>query len=92
MLPTMTRGHVSLVKKDVVMTTCAVLPGASGGALCDFKGQLVGVVTCNIMNTAEGLSYPRVNMNIPVHSILPVLRRYIQSDGGSTIKLIRLYF
>lgn len=79
--PTVTKGVVSKVIKlnnipVMLQTTCAVHAGASGGAVVNMKGQLVGIVVCNAKDTSSGASYPHVNMCVPIATVAEVLKEY----------------
>lgn len=79
--PTVTKGVVSKVIKlnntpVMLQTTCAVHAGASGGAVVNMKGQLVGIVVCNAKDTSSGASYPHVNMCVPIATVAEVLEKY----------------
>ncbi|KAL8558735.1 hypothetical protein ACOMHN_036402 [Nucella lapillus] len=82
--PSVTSGVISKVirVKDVpvmIQTTCAVHPGASGGALVDSKGRLLATVVCNTRDNSSGASFPHVNMSIPVLSVWPVISRFLHT-------------
>ncbi|XP_021349458.1 peroxisomal leader peptide-processing protease-like [Mizuhopecten yessoensis] len=89
--PTVTKGIVSKVirvrnQPVMIQTTCAVQAGASGGAVVDMEGRLVGLVVCNARDTSTGASYPHINMSVPIATIIPVLDSYIESGDKSVLR------
>ncbi|XP_033752155.1 LOW QUALITY PROTEIN: peroxisomal leader peptide-processing protease-like [Pecten maximus] len=89
--PTVTKGIVSKVIRVrnhpvMIQTTCAVHAGASGGAVVDTEGRLVGLVVCNARDTATGASYPHINMSVPIATISPVLDSYMESGDKSVLR------
>jgi S1-C subfamily serine protease len=82
-LPTVTRGIVTLVSHPMAMvqTTCCVQSGASGGALFRSTGHLVGLISCNIMDTSTGAIFPRINMAVPASVLVEPLNDFLRSGG-----------
>jgi S1-C subfamily serine protease len=81
--PTVTRGIVTLVSDPVALlqTTCCVQSGASGGALFRCTGHLVGLITCNVMDTSTGAIFPRINMAVPANVLAEPLHQFLRSGG-----------
>ena len=81
--PTVTRGIVTRVSDPVAMlqTTCCVQSGASGGALFRHTGDLVGLISCNIMDTCTGALFPRINMAVPASVLAEPLNDYLRTGG-----------
>lgn len=81
--PTVTRGIVTLASNPVAMlqTTCCVQSGASGGALFRCTGDLVGLISCNIMDTSTGALFPRINMAVPASVLAQPLNDFLRSGG-----------
>lgn len=79
--PTLTRGHVSQTHKSMIKTTCAVLPGSSGGAIFRPEGNLLAIIVSNIRMDDVRVVYPRVNMTIPILAIYDVIQEFLYSDG-----------
>jgi S1-C subfamily serine protease len=81
--PTVTRGIVTRVSDPVAMlqTTCCVQSGASGGALFRSTGDLVGLISCNIMDTCTGALFPRINMAVPTSVLAEPLNDYLRTGG-----------
>ena len=81
--PTVTRGIVTRVSDPVAMlqTTCCVQSGASGGALFRSTGDLVGLISCNIMDTCTGALFPRINMAVPASVLAEPLNDYLRTGG-----------
>ncbi|XP_069681475.1 peroxisomal leader peptide-processing protease [Periplaneta americana] len=73
LLPTVTRGVVAHVSDPaaVLQTTCCIQSGASGGPLFRHTGELLGIVSCNTLDTDSGALFPRINMAVPA-SVLAV--------------------
>jgi S1-C subfamily serine protease len=81
--PTVTRGIVTLVSDPMAMlqTTCCVQSGASGGALFRCTGDLVGIISCNIMDSSTGATFPRINMAVPANVLVEPLNDFLRSGG-----------
>jgi hypothetical protein len=81
--PTVTRGIVTRVSDPVAMlqTTCCVQSGASGGALFRCTGDLVGLISCNVMDTCTGALFPRINMAVPASVLTKPLNDYLHTGG-----------
>lgn len=84
--PTATEGIVSkLVNIDgvteMIQTDAAVHKGNSGGALVDFHGNLVGLVTFIAKPTESKYAFPRNNYSIPIQ-YLQILRDFSQTLDG----------
>jgi len=66
-------------KQVLIQSTCAVHPGASGGALVNERTrQLCGIIVCNTKDAICSASYPHINLSIPSTIILPALKEYLQ--------------
>ncbi|KAK8952359.1 Glyoxysomal processing protease, glyoxysomal [Platanthera zijinensis] len=57
----------------MLQTTAAVHPGASGGAVINSKGHMVGLVTSNARH-GGGTIIPHLNFSIPCAALEPVFR------------------
>lgn len=57
----------------MLQTTAAVHPGASGGAIINSKGQMVGLVTSNARH-GGGTIIPYLNFSIPCAALEPVFK------------------
>ncbi|XP_060081373.1 peroxisomal leader peptide-processing protease-like [Ylistrum balloti] len=91
--PTVTKGIVSKVihfrnQPVMIQTTCAVHAGASGGAVVDMEGRLVGLVVCNARDTSTGATYPHINMSVPIATISPILDSYLESGDKSVLRAL----
>lgn len=80
-MPTLSKGIVSDSKDYMLKTTCSVHPGASGGAVLDKSGALIGIIVCNARLDENGTVYPRINMAIPILAVYPVIENYITTGG-----------
>ncbi|GAA0438482.1 trypsin-like peptidase domain-containing protein [Virgibacillus salarius] len=64
---------------EVIQTDAAINPGNSGGALINIKGQLIGINSMKINETAvEGLGFA-----IPIDSAMPIITE-LESKGEVT--------
>ncbi|KAK6191845.1 hypothetical protein SNE40_003434 [Patella caerulea] len=93
--PTITSGVISKVIKVnnvpvMIQTTCAVHPGASGGALVNEDGRLVGIIASNTKDTESGACFPHVSMVIPAITIWPVISTFIHSHDVNILKQLRI--
>jgi len=90
--PTVTRGIVTRVSDPVAMlqTTCCVQSGASGGALFRSTGDLVGLISCNIMDTCTGALFPRINMAVPASVLAEPLNDYLRTGGKQMCVCVRV--
>ncbi|KAJ3698861.1 hypothetical protein LUZ61_002566 [Rhynchospora tenuis] len=57
----------------MLQTTAAVHPGASGGAVVNSDGRLVGLITSNAKH-GSGSNIPHMNFSIPCKSLEPVFK------------------
>ncbi|KAJ8958668.1 hypothetical protein NQ318_016393 [Aromia moschata] len=86
--PTLTKGCISQLSPSMVKTTCSIHPGASGGAILDDDGLLVGVIVCNIKFHESGTAviYPRVNAAVPYSAVADTISKFMEirdlSVGG----------
>ncbi|XP_041365771.1 peroxisomal leader peptide-processing protease-like [Gigantopelta aegis] len=74
----------------MIQTTCAVHPGASGGALIDKHGHLVGIVVCNAKDVSSGACFPHVNLSIPMNTIWPVIHKYCSGGDVGVLNSLHL--
>ncbi|NBJ69821.1 MULTISPECIES: trypsin-like peptidase domain-containing protein [Clostridia] len=64
---------------EVIQTDAAINPGNSGGALINIRGQLIGINSMKINQTAvEGLGFA-----IPIDSALPIMEE-LETEGKIT--------
>lgn len=92
---TVTVGYISALDRNInedlnslslIQTDAAINPGNSGGALVNALGQLVGINTVKISDTAvEGIGFA-----IPVNSALPILEE-IMEKGYVSKPFIGIY-
>lgn len=61
-----------LVILQSLMHSPPLLAGASGGAVIDAAGQLLGLVTSNTKHTATGHSLARLNYSLPATALRPL--------------------
>lgn len=79
--PTLSKGCISKKNEFMLVTTCSVHGGSSGGAILDEKGCLIGIIVFNVKLNGTNALFPRINMVIPYAIIAPIIKRYIQEDG-----------
>ncbi|KAK5648971.1 hypothetical protein RI129_003863 [Pyrocoelia pectoralis] len=89
MRPSITKGSVSMVQEYVVKTTATVLPGSSGGAIFNNKGNLIAITVSNTKMDEVGVVYPRVNLAVPILIISEIVRLFLQN--GDPKILMRLH-
>ncbi|XP_028845582.1 peroxisomal leader peptide-processing protease [Denticeps clupeoides] len=78
---TITHGSVPVM----LQTTCAVLSGASGGAVVKTNtGELLGIVASNTRDFTAKVTFPHLNFSIPVTVLKPLLRQFSQT-GDTTV-------
>lgn len=95
MPPYITAGVISKVvnyreQQVMVQSSCAVHGGASGGPLVSESGKLLGIVTCNARDTQSGASYPHINMSVPIVTILPIIKEYLETKDELVLQKIDL--
>jgi len=59
---------------DLLQTDATINPGNSGGPLINLDGEMIGITTVKI-TSAEGMGFA-----VPIHSVKPVITKFIQ-DG-----------
>ncbi|CAL5225546.1 g8379 [Coccomyxa viridis] len=70
------------------MTGASVHPGASGGAVIDEAGYLLGMVTSNTRHLATGRSLARLNYSLPAAALRP-LWDLLRSSPSADLEAIR---
>ncbi|PVD33515.1 hypothetical protein C0Q70_04771 [Pomacea canaliculata] len=91
--PSVTSGVISKVLHFkhipvMVQTTCAVHPGASGGALVDGLGRLLGIIVCNTRDNSSGASFPHINMSIPVCTVWPIISKFLVTGDSECLQAL----
>ncbi|THU45133.1 hypothetical protein C4D60_Mb02t14660 [Musa balbisiana] len=82
-------GIVETEKRSVpviLQTTAAVHPGASGGAVVDSDGHMIGLITSNAKH-GGGRTIPHLNFSIPCAALLPIFR-FSDEHDWSTLKVL----
>lgn len=72
----------------MLKTTCFVHAGASGGAILDEYGCLLGIIVCNTKLSDGNVIFPKMNMAIPYASIANIIARYVEENGNILIMLL----
>ncbi|MGH2607973.1 MAG: S1C family serine protease [Tepidiformaceae bacterium] len=67
---------------DLIQTDAAVNPGNSGGALLNLRGQLVGIPTLVIRQTASQQPVEGIAFAIPSKRAMEVARKIIETNGA----------
>lgn len=89
--PTITSGIISKVVKVngipvLVQTTCAVHAGASGGALVNQSGELVGIPVSNAKDMSSKALFPHINMSVPVTTIAHYLLQFMETKDVNVLE------
>ncbi|CAD5194005.1 unnamed protein product [Musa acuminata subsp. malaccensis] len=82
-------GVVETEKRSVpvmLQTTAAVHPGASGGAVVDSDGHMIGLITSNAKH-GGGRTIPHLNFSIPCAALLPIFR-FSDEHDWSMLKVL----
>ncbi|CAL9080392.1 unnamed protein product [Musa textilis] len=82
-------GIVKTEKRSVpvmLQTTAAVHPGASGGAVVDSDGHMIGLITSNAKH-GGGRTIPHLNFSIPCVALLPIFR-FSDEHDRSMLKVL----
>lgn len=61
--------------EDLIQTDASINPGNSGGALCNIKGEVIGINTAKV-STAEGIGFA-----VPINIIKPVIES-VEATGN----------
>ena len=59
-------------ERVMIVSTCVVLGGNSGGPLLNQSGEILGIVTASV-RTMQGKRMPRLNFSIPIETVLKVV-------------------
>ncbi|MDI3327774.1 MAG: trypsin-like peptidase domain-containing protein [Alicyclobacillaceae bacterium] len=65
-------------EQDVIQTDAAINPGNSGGALCNIKGQVIGINSSKITETVQG-PVEGLGFAIPINEAKPVIEQLVQN-------------
>ncbi|ESP02417.1 hypothetical protein LOTGIDRAFT_172074 [Lottia gigantea] len=93
--PSITSGIISKVlyfnsSPVLVQTTCAIHPGASGGALINQSGQLLGIIVSNTKDIETGASFPHISLCIPVITIWPAIKQYLLTSDITSLNSLQV--
>eukprot|EP00884_Botryococcus_braunii_P016592 jgi/Botrbrau1/3616/Bobra.0204s0012.2 len=69
----------------MLLTSAAVHAGASGAAVVDVDGKMVGLVTSNARHTASQRLVQHLNFALPMHQLLPVFHWASQPPSSRTV-------
>ncbi|MDI3256673.1 MAG: trypsin-like peptidase domain-containing protein [Kyrpidia sp.] len=72
-------------EQDVIQTDAAINPGNSGGALCNIQGQVVGINSSKITETAQG-PVEGLGFAIPINEAKPIIQQLVAN--GKVIRPI----
>ncbi|KAI5745629.1 hypothetical protein M8J76_012915 [Diaphorina citri] len=87
------RGTSNNLRRCVmIQTSCSVHSGASGGALLNQSGDLIGLVVCNVMDSLDSVTvvYPRVNMAVPICAFYSTLMAYLRTKDPSVLNSLNV--
>ncbi|ATY86296.1 peptidase S1 [Kyrpidia spormannii] len=70
-------------EQDVIQTDAAINPGNSGGALCNIEGQVIGINSSKITQTAQG-PVEGLGFAIPINEAKPIIQQLI--TNGKVIR------
>jgi len=85
--PTISDGVVSKATDWMILTTCCVHSGNSGGPIISqATGQMLGMVVSNALSSDGDVLYPRMSLALPATVLNGPLREY--SRTGSQYKQI----
>lgn len=76
-------------RPHLIQTNAAVNKGASGGAVVDSEGYLLGLVTCNAM-TNDGTIIPKINFSIPMQLLSPIWD-YLQHKDPAYLQPLNIF-
>ncbi len=86
-----TRGIVSALDRDIetngvlyrdlIQTDAAINPGSSGGALCNDKGEVVGINTLKFAGTSEYRYTVGIGFAIPINAAMKIARALVKGTA-----------
>lgn len=87
--PTITKGTISKVSPFMIQTSCCVQSGFSGGCILRIRRlhnqniicEVLGVIVCNVRNDEKKVSYPNLNIAIPVTAFKDSLNKFMETEG-----------
>lgn len=90
--PTVTYGHISnIFDKAMIVASCASNSGSSGGALVKRNGELVGLISSNVM--VEDALVPHLTVVVPFSVFVEPIREFIKTKSKTiTAGYMQLYF
>lgn len=78
--PSVTYGHIANIYDEaMIVAACASNSGSSGGALMRRNGELIGIVSNNLM--ARELLVPHMTVVIPTSVFIQPIRNFSRSKG-----------
>ncbi|XP_028776760.1 glyoxysomal processing protease, glyoxysomal isoform X1 [Neltuma alba] len=80
------QGHTHGQLPAMLETTAAVHPGASGGAVVNSDGHMIGLVTSNARHSG-GTVIPHLNFSIPCAALAPI---YVFSKDMKNLSVLRV--
>ncbi|KAL0109758.1 hypothetical protein PUN28_013430 [Cardiocondyla obscurior] len=85
--PTVSAGVVSKSMNCVLLTTCCVQSGTSGGPIVSrTTGDVLGMVVCNVLSSDGTVLYPRMNLAVPAATLDGPLREYLRTDNTEVLQ------
>ncbi|BDA40720.1 probable peroxisomal leader peptide-processing protease [Coccomyxa sp. Obi] len=74
----------------MLMTSAAIYPGASGGAVIGLDGCMIGLVTSNARDSTANRSLPKLNFSIPATALQPLWHLLLTLTPISTPEFVKL--
>ncbi|XP_032667620.1 peroxisomal leader peptide-processing protease [Odontomachus brunneus] len=79
--PTMTSGVVSKSLDYMLITTCCIQGGFSGGPIISqTTGKMLGMVVSNIQTACNNVRIQRISLSVPVFVLRKPLQKYLRTD------------
>lgn len=80
--PTMSSGVVSKLLDCMLVTTCCIQGGFSGGPIISrTTGRMLGMVASNVQSVDNSVHYQRMGLSVPVTVLSEPLRQYLLTDS-----------
>ncbi|MHC9540721.1 MAG: S1C family serine protease [Vulcanimicrobiota bacterium] len=75
-----------ILYRDLIQTDAAINPGSSGGALCNSKGQVVGINTLVYTGTPEYSHAVGLSFAIPINAALTTAKQLMKGEVQASPK------
>ncbi|XP_014482551.1 PREDICTED: peroxisomal leader peptide-processing protease [Dinoponera quadriceps] len=85
--PTVSCGIVSKSLDCMLMTTCCIQSGFSGGPIISRKtGRMLGMIASNVESMDSSVHYQRMSLSVPVAVLSKPLRQYLLTDNVDVLR------